>query len=166
MKRIVFVLFIISIISLLSSNNKYIIPNKALRFRIVANSNDIEDQMVKAKIKNELEPILKDLLKESKSSDEANKILKNNLPQIESIINNKTSDYKINLGLNYFPKKEYKNVIYKEGYYDSLVITLGSGLGNNWWCVLYPPLCFIDEDSIKDKNYGFFIKDLFSKFNL
>ena len=55
-------------------------------------------------------------------------------------------DYKINYGYNYFPKKKYKSVTYKEGMYESLVITLGTGEGDNWWCVLFPPLCLVEAD--------------------
>ena len=75
-------------------------------------------------------------------------------------------DYKINYGYNYFPKKKYKSVTYKEGMYESLVITLGTGEGDNWWCVLFPPLCLVeaDESTVGDAEYTFFIKEIIDKY--
>ena len=75
-------------------------------------------------------------------------------------------DYKINYGYNYFPKKKYKSVTYKEGMYESLVITLGTGEGDNWWCVLFPPLCLVeaDESTTSDAEYTFFIKEIIDKY--
>ena len=165
MKKAVLILFIITIFSVFYSNNKYVIPNEAIRFRIIANSNNIDDQLSKNIIKQEVEEELKNILKSAESYEEANIILNSNLAKIENIIGKKTKDYQISYGLNYFPEKEYKNVSYPEGEYNSLVITLGSGLGNNWWCVLYPPLCFVDESNIEDNEYSFFIKEFFSKYN-
>ena len=144
-------------------DNSYIIPDEAIRFRIIANSNSIDDQLNKTIIKEELEGELKNILKDSTNYEEASQLLQNNIGKIENIVSSKTKDYKINLGLNYFPQKEYKNVKYPKGYYNSLVITLGEGIGNNWWCVLYPPLCFIDETKIEDSEYSLFIKEIFSK---
>ena len=67
---------------------------------------------------------------------------------------------------NYFPQKEFKGVTYEEGYYESLVVTLGSGSGDNWWCVLFPPLCLLEaEESEKDDvEYQFFVKELIDKY--
>ena len=76
-------------------------------------------------------------------------------------ITTKTSDYQINFGTNYFPRKTYKGVIYEAGNYESLVITLGKGLGENWWCILYPPLCLIDENTTtSDVEYRLIIQDI------
>ena len=71
--------------------------------------------------------------------------------------------YNINYGLNYFPKKEYKGITYKEGYYESLVITLGEGAGENWWCVLFPPFCMLDATETEEDQveYDFFLFELF-----
>ena len=66
--------------------------------------------------------------------------------------------------MNYFPEKEYKGTIYEEGEYESLLITLGSGEGNNWWCVLFPPLCLIEAEESEEVEYSFFIKELFEKY--
>ena len=74
--------------------------------------------------------------------------------------------YKINFGLNYFPQKEYKGIIYKEGLYESLLITLGEGKGKNWWCVLFPPLCLLEVEETESPNieYKSFVKELIEKY--
>lgn len=66
--------------------------------------------------------------------------------------------------MNYFPEKEYKGVKYDEGYYESLVITLGEGKGKNWWCVLFPPLCLVEAEESDKVEYKFFIKELIDKY--
>jgi stage II sporulation protein R len=69
----------------------------------------------------------------------------------------------VNYGLNYFPKKEYKGVIYNEGYYESLVIKIGKGEGNNFWCVMFPPLCFLEAEKSEKIEYKFFVKEIIDK---
>ena len=87
---------------------------------------------------------------------------------IEKTIENEpyNNTYNINYGTNHFPEKEYKGVIYQEGDYESLVITLGEGLGDNFWCVLFPPLCLLEaEDTETDKvEYTSFIKEIIDKY--
>ena len=61
--------------------------------------------------------------------------------------------FEINFGLNYFPKKEFKGITYDEGYYESVVVTLGEGLGDNWWCVLFPPLCMLEAEESTEVEY-------------
>jgi stage II sporulation protein R len=65
-----------------------------------------------------------------------------------------------------FQKKTYKGVTYEEGYYESLVITLGSGMGDNWWCLMYPPLCLMESESenLSNANYQLFVKNIFAKY--
>ena len=74
-------------------------------------------------------------------------------------------NYDINFGNNYFPDKIYKGIKYEEGNYESLVITLGNGLGHNWWCVLFPPLCLLDENNnLENAEYEFYASKLINKF--
>ena len=135
------------------------IPNDSIRVRIIANSNSILDIEEKQKLKHEIKNDLYDLVKEANNSEEASKNIELNINKIHDIVSQKTSDFTINYGNNYFPKKSYKGIIYDEGVYKSLVITLGKGLGDNWWCVLYPPLCMIDENAT-DVEYRSFVYDL------
>ena len=72
--------------------------------------------------------------------------------------------FDINFGLNYFPKKEFKGIIYNEGYYESVVVTLGEGLGDNWWCVLFPPLCMIEAQESTNVEYTTVVKEVINKY--
>lgn len=167
MKKIVIVLFLIVCIYLVkNSNEEFIIPNEAIRFRVIASSNTLEDQATKMEIKNNIENILKNDLINIKNKNSAQNIIQNKIPEIETMINDYNVSYKINYGQNYFPEKSYKGVKYKEGMYESLVITLDKGKGNNWWCVLYPPLCLMEDNTanLKDIEYTSFIKELFNKY--
>ena len=112
---------------------------------------------------------LDEKLKTSKSIEETDYIIKKNLneirTQVEKILkeNNSINGVNVRYGKNFFPKKEYKGITYESGMYDSLVITIGEGKGNNWWCVLFPPLCLVDED-MEDQEYKLYIKEVIEKF--
>lgn len=166
MKKIIIGLFLIMVCILFSNNKEdyVIIPDKAIRFRIIANSNNIEDQRMKYQIKQEITPILTSIA--SDNYETTNNSIKKILPTIDKLLSSKLIDYQINYGLNYFPEKVYKGIKYSEGNYESLVITLGDGQGDNWWCVLFPPLCLIEnqEDSLKDYEYTYYIKEIIKKF--
>lgn len=160
-KVIVLVISIIIGILVYKKSDEIIIPSYAIRIRIKANSNSIQDLYNKQKLKEEIKSDLYNLIYKAKSSNEASDIISNNLKIIDNLISKKTNDYKVNYGNNYFPKKVYKGVIYPEGEYKSLVITLGSGLGDNWWCVLYPPLCMLEDNyDINDIEYRSFVADI------
>ncbi|MBQ9834410.1 MAG: stage II sporulation protein R [Bacilli bacterium] len=164
MKKIIIGLFILTIvINIFKKKEEFLIPDEALRFRVIANSNSLEDQLLKSKVKNNVETEIFKLLNEVNSYSDARTILENNTDLINEKVSQYTMNYQINIGKNYFPEKEYKGVKYEAGEYDSLVITLGSGIGNNWWCVLFPPLCMIDEQetSIEEYNYQLYISKLF-----
>ncbi len=166
MKKIVIVLFLFSIILLTTHKEEYIIPDNAIRFRVIASSNNFEDQATKMIIKNNVENILKNDLLASKNLIDAQNVLQNKIPEIKTMLNTYTTDYSLNLGSNYFPQKTYKGVTYNAGMYESLVITLGSGNGDNWWCVLFPPLCLIEDstDNLKNAEYSLFVKEFFNKY--
>lgn len=168
MKKYLIFLFFLSIILTTVSwdEETVIVPKEAIRYRIIANSNDFIDQQNKLLINTEIEPILGDILDSSDSIDESRSNIIKSIPRLEKVINKYGVDYDINYGVNYFPEKTYKEVKYESGNYESLVITLGNGLGDNWWCVLFPPLCLIEaqESDIKDAEYTFFIKNIIDKF--
>ena len=153
-------------------SDEIVIPDEAIRFRVVAESNAKEDQETKTIVKEALEEDLDTLLKDSTSIAETRSILKENQNYFESLIerilltNKKNTTYKVNFGINYFPEKNYKGVIYEEGYYESLVVTLGSGNGENWWCVLFPPLCLMDgeETNTDEVEYKSFVKEMIDKY--
>lgn len=129
------------------------INNDVIRIHIRANSNDDTDQNIKLSVRDEVINYITPLLVNCKDSEDVKKILQINLPNIESVSNNVLSknnfDYSANAKLSneYFPSRSYNGKVFKADYYDALIINLGSGSGNNWWCVAYPPLCFIGEDN-------------------
>ena len=169
MKKILCLILIICVVSGVKASN-FVIPDEALRIRVIANSNSEYDQKIKLKIKEMLEIKMYNLLKDIKGVERAREIINNNLSNIESEIKsileteNYTLGYNINFGDNYFPKKEYNGVTYEEGYYESLVVTLGKGEGDNWWCVLFPPLCLLEAEESDKVEYKFFIEELFEKY--
>ncbi|MFI3307304.1 MAG: stage II sporulation protein R [Mycoplasmatota bacterium] len=152
------------------SNEDVLIPDDALRLRIVANSNTEYDQDIKEEVKESVESTLYTLLSSSTSLEQSRQIVNNNLSVIEKNITDIFNEYNydetfsINYGLNYFPQKEYEGVIYDEGNYESLLITLGSGEGDNWWCVLYPPLCMIEQTD-EDVEYKSLVMEILEQFN-
>ncbi len=173
MKKITIVLaLVISIILIINEKYEYIvIPEEAIRVRVIANSNSKKDIEIKEKVKDNLNIEFKNILKDTKDIIDARKSILDNINRLENNINktlndnNSNSIFKISYGMNYFPPKEFKGVVYKEGYYESLVVTLGNGEGNNYWCVLYPPLCLLDKNSKESEvEYRIFIKDILNKY--
>ena len=119
-----------------------------LRIHIRADSNDEADRNVKYKVKDAVVSYLAKDIPDLTSKEEAENYLKRNLKNIEKVADDVLSenglDYKCSakLGEEEFPTRVYDGFCLKSGYYDALILELGSGEGNNWWCVVYPPLCF------------------------
>ena len=166
MKKIIIILFFIVVgLVLVNEKENILIPDNAIRFRIIANSNSNEDQELKRTIKKDVEKELFTLLKDVNNINDAREVINNNLNKIDNIVKSYNVSYDINYGNNYFPTKEYKGVTYDEGNYESLVIKLGSGLGDNWWCVLFPPLCLLDEqNNLNNYEYEFYTNKIINKF--
>ncbi|MBR1718166.1 MAG: stage II sporulation protein R [Bacilli bacterium] len=171
MKKILIILSISFIVIMMNTRaSSKLIPDEAIRFRVIANSDTEYDQKIKMIVKEKVEKELYKILKNTKGIDNAREIIKDNVGIIDSIVNktlieeNYDKTYDVNYGMNYFPEKEYKGVKYKEGYYESLVIKLGEGKGKNWWCVLFPPLCLVEAEESDKVEYKFFIKELIDKY--
>lgn len=171
MKKVILMFFIIiAFYMMIGHVSSLAIPEDALRIRVIANSNSEYDQEIKTIVKEQIQFKLYNLLRNTKGIGEARKIINDSLPMIDDEVKRILSElnyelgYDINYGLNYFPSKEYKGTTYEEGYYESLVITLGSGEGDNWWCVLFPPLCLIEAEDSKDVEYTSFVKELIDKY--
>lgn len=148
-----------------------VIPDLAIRVRVIANSNSLYDQSMKMKVKNIIEREISPLLIGIDNVDDARNIISNNINNLESDIEvlfaneNYTKDFIVNFGNNYFPEKDYRGIHYNEGEYESLVVTIGEGSGDNWWCVLFPPLCLLeaDESEVDDTEYRFFVVEMLEK---
>ena len=109
---------------------------------------------------------MKQILPELTKTTDIDNYIKNNVPIFRTILNNYQVQYDISYGDNFFPSKTYKGIKYPAGYYNSLVITLGQGLGENFWCVMYPPLCLIDENKNSTHiEYKSYVKDVLLKYN-
>ncbi len=168
MKKIIpIILALIIIFQASKTNDNYIIiPKTAIRLRVVAASNDTYDQYMKKEVKKILEQEINDTLINIKDINTSRQIIKTNLENYQNKISTlfKENNYKesinINFGINHFPQKTYKGILYEEGNYESLVITIGSGAGDNWWCVLFPPLCLLDAEENTTVEYKFKVVEL------
>lgn len=168
MKKIIIMLFIFTFFLITTNKEKQvIIPKDSIRYRIIANSNSSKDQNIKWEANKKIIPIITNIMSTSSNISEARNNINNSIKTIENELNKMNIEHKINFGYNYFPKKEYKNVIYSEGNYESLVITLDKGNGDNWWCVLFPPLCLIDakESDLTNVEYKFYINEILNKYH-
>ncbi|MDM5314700.1 stage II sporulation protein R [Fictibacillus sp. b24] len=137
------------------------IPDESIRLRILANSNNEADQKLKREIRDEVNEQITTWVGELSSISEAREIIRKQLPAIEKIVQSKLDEaglektFSVELNKVAFPTKMYGEYIYPAGQYEAVLITLGEGEGKNWWCVLFPPLCFLDfenGDAVKENK--------------
>ena len=173
MKKSIFIFTLIILIYILIGNiitNNNIIPDDAIRIRVIAHSNSEYDQKIKEKVKDTIESDMYNLLYNTTDLDVARNIINNNLTRVEKSIYNTLAEenyqmpFTLKYGLNYFPEKEFKGIKYEEGYYESVVVTLGDGLGDNWWCVLFPPLCMLEAEESTNVEYTTMVKTIIDKY--
>lgn len=172
LKNILLFIGIIAFYLLLSETvvSQNLIPEDAIRIRVIPNSNEQYDIKIKEEVSDMLKEDMYKLLKDIKETDRAKIIIENNIDNISTNIshifdkNSYKKEFNVNFGLNYFPEKEYKGIKYQEGYYESLVVTIGDGLGDNWWCVLFPPLCLIEENESTDVKYTTMVKEILDNY--
>lgn len=168
MKKIilVFITFAVFLISLAFNYSKSIntgLASNMIRLHVVANSNSKNDQLLKLQIRDKVLEYANSILIGSSNIDETNYILNKNLDNISNVVKNYMREKSINydvrllLGEFFFPTKTYGDVILPAGKYQALRILIGEAKGENWWCVLFPPLCFVDathgklSDDVKRK---------------
>lgn len=126
------------------------IEDKIIRFHVLANSDSAEDQALKLKVRDEVLKFITPKLKDSKSIVNSRNIIKENDKEITSIaakvIKDNGYNYKVVTELSHenFPVKTYGNITLPQGEYEAYRILIGAAKGQNWWCVMFPPLCFID----------------------
>jgi stage II sporulation protein R len=127
-----------------------VIPEEAIRLRILANSDLEKDQNVKRLVRDEVNKEITEWVGSLTSQEEAKNIIKTGLPELQKIAEDVVAAQgldqrvQIDFGKVEFPTKLYGQYLYPAGEYEAVLITLGKGEGANWWCVLYPPLCFLD----------------------
>lgn len=127
------------------------IAEQIIRLHVIANSDTQEDQELKMKVKETIITYLRGEMQDAVSVDEARQTIIEHLPEIEEIATEKIRaegyDYstEATLGESYFPVKEYGDLTFPAGDYEALRVRIGDSEGHNWWCVMYPSLCFVDS---------------------
>ena len=123
------------------------IREKVLRLHVIANSDSEADQELKLKVRDRIIKESGDLFAISENREEAEKNLQKSLGELtsltEKVIAEEESDYSVQVRIepSYFPVRTYENFTLPAGTYRSLKVIIGEGEGQNWWCVLFPPLC-------------------------
>lgn len=134
-------------------NTVPVFKEKLIRFHVIANSDSDEDQKLKLKVRDEIIAYLDPMLDKSKSIEQSEQIINENKDKIVEISskvikeNGYKYDVKAELGYSNFPTKQYSNIVLPAGNYKALKVVIGEGKGKNWWCVMFPPLCFVDIDN-------------------
>lgn len=129
------------------------ISDSVFRLHVLANSDSIEDQELKYKVRDKLLTYMNSICKNTSSKEEAINIANSNISEFKKIAqdviyeNGYTYDVNVEIGNFEFPTKTYGDISFPAGYYDALRVTIGEAKGQNWWCVMFPPLCFIDVTS-------------------
>lgn len=128
-----------------------------IRLHVIANSNTVGDQALKLKVRDAIIAYMEDQ-EDLATVDETRDFLKGDLNRLETIADGIIAaegyDYttKADIGVRYIPEKTYGDITFPAGNYEALNITLGKGEGENWWCVLFPPLCLLDEGTENDPD--------------
>lgn len=150
---IVLIIIVIAIsASALLENQKNKERPDFVRIHIRANSNSDFDQNLKHKVKDEVITYLTPLLAQAETKDQALLMICNNLDNIQKITDNVLEKNKVeylsgtSIVKEEFPSRSYGDFVLEKGVYDAVIINLGEGKGDNWWCVAFPPLCFVPEN--------------------
>ena len=175
----IFIILILLFLFVLISAISYVdavstnISNSVFRLHVIANSDSLEDQNLKYKIRDGLIDYLNSISQTCTSKEEIIKISQNNSNEFYKIAkqiiieNGYNYDVNINIGNFDFPTKTYGDISFPAGNYDALKVEIGNANGQNWWCVMFPPLCFVDvstgivptdskeiiKDSLTDEEY-------------
>lgn len=147
-----------------------VVEHDIIRFHVIAASDNPADQELKLRVRDEVLTYLYPRLKTVKRREEALNVIKNELPHINAVAQNylktqgKDIGIKVEMGKFYFSERSYGEYIVPAGYYDALRIKIGKAQGQNWWCILYPRLCFADWGRIEPSHVkSYYLKSLFFK---
>ena len=160
-------LLLIALLSILPVHSESLIYDEVLRLHVIANSDSDADQELKLLVRDAILGETRKILKNVKSREEAEKIISENSALLENIaietVRKNQFDYPVTLelGREKYPTKNYESCAFPSGEYLSLRIKIGEASGQNWWCVLFPPLCLsaaTDKDAftsvgITDSQY-------------
>lgn len=158
--------FVIVMCGLFANKND---NSEILRIHIRANSNSNIDQTVKYQVKDAVVSVMLPILSECETKEQAEKSLVENFDVIESVANKVlfqngfSYTAKAKLAREEFPARAYGQEVYDAGFYDALILELGEAQGDNWWCVVYPPLCFLQSNNSNDVQYTSKLVELIKK---
>lgn len=128
-----------------------------VRIHIRANSNSVDDQAIKLVVRDNVINFIREKIAHCDTSKEVLSALESNLKGIEDIADGVLMENGYNylssasIDYEYFPSRDYDGITFPADYYNALILRLGTGTGDNWWCVAYPPLCFVGENSTSEK---------------
>ncbi len=158
MKKLISIMIaIVSIFLLAGCGSNSTTQEQYLRIHIRANSNSRIDQNIKYTIKDDLVNYLTPLVSQCNSFDEVVDMIDDNINDMENLCDNILTDNgfsytsKIMINEEYFPTRAYGEYVLESDFYDAIIVNLGEAKGDNWWCVVYPPLCFLNAKNV-DKN--------------
>lgn len=129
------------------------LSDSVLRLHIIANSDSAADQKLKLQVRDNILKYMNSLTADSNSKTDVISIVSSNLDSFKKIALNTIKengyDYDVNIKIGnfYFPTKTYGDISFPSGNYDALKVEIGDAIGQNWWCVLFPPLCFVNSSS-------------------
>ena len=152
---LIFLLFIYTIICAVSYVNAVSsnIESSVFRLHVIANSDSKEDQDLKYIVRDNILTYINEISKNASTKEEVIEIARNNIDIIKQIsqetVYENGYNYSVNIKIGNFafPTKQYGDISLPAGYYDALRVEIGSASGQNWWCVMFPPLCFVDVSS-------------------
>ncbi len=146
---------VIILCTIISDSTQEEIAGSVVRLHILANSDSEADQALKLKVRDAILGFVTDRYPQNAGKAEAEAYLKNSLPEIQRIArdvlaaNGSYADVKASFGRYAFPTKAYENVSLPAGIYEAVRVEIGEAKGQNWWCVMFPPLCLADSGSLK-----------------
>ncbi len=129
------------------------LSSNVFRLHIIANSDSDSDQQLKLRVRDAIIEYMKNSNENSSSKENVISYCQNHLAELkqiaEKVIQENGYNYTVNIEIGnfYFPTKNYANISLPAGQYDALRIKIGNAEGKNWWCSLFPPLCFVDVSS-------------------
>ena len=157
--KITFILIVLFSIFIFINASNYVeaisdnLYNSVFRLHVIANSDSKEDQNLKYIVRDNLLNYMNEKCKNLSSKDDVIQYARNNLTEIKQIAKNTIKEngynYPVTVEIGNFemPTKKYGDISFPEGYYDALRVKIGKANGQNWWCVMFPPLCFVDSST-------------------
>ncbi len=146
------------------------IAREIIRFHVIANSDSEEDQSLKLQVKDHVVTCLSELLQGAESKEETRNIINTNLGKIEEqaeqVLKEEGHSEKVKAYLTtcYYPVKKYGDYIFPAGEYEALRLEIGKAEGKNWWCIMYPNLCFVEGTyAIVDEQKAELLKDILTE---